>query len=83
MSRSLVEASNVINGLKCIKGPKYNTDWVVMFGPKCNKPLVLNVINLLLHLGPNIEASNVITAPKCNKGPKCKSGYSSKCNINN
>ena len=37
---------------------------VIKFGPKCNKPLVLNP---LIHLGPNIEASNVITVPKCNK----------------
>ena len=40
---------------------------VITFGPKCNKPLVLTVINPLLHLGPNFEASNVITVPKCNK----------------
>ena len=40
---------------------------VIKFGPKCNKPLVLNVIKPLLHLGPNIEASNVTTVPKCNK----------------
>ena len=56
---------------------------VIKFGLKCNKPLVLNVINPLLHLGPNVEASNVITGPKCNTEPKCKNKVPPKCNMNN
>ena len=40
---------------------------IIKFGHKYKKPLVLIVINPLLHLGPNIEASNVTIVPKCNK----------------
>ena len=54
---------------------------VIKFGPKCDKPLVLNVINPLLHLGPNVETSNVIAVPKCNKESKCENGVpQAKCN---
>ena len=50
-------------------------------GFKCNKPLVLNVVNRLSHLGPNIEASNVTTVPKCKKEPKCKNGVPPTVNV--
>ena len=44
-------------------------------GPKCNKPLVLSVISLSLHLRPNRAASSVIKVPKCNKSARCKKRF--------
>ena len=45
---------------------------VIRFGPKCNKPLVLNLIKAILHLRPDRETSNVIKVPERNKGARKK-----------
>ena len=45
---------------------------VIRFGPKCNKPLVLNLIKAILHLRPDRETSNVIKVPERNQGARKK-----------